>query len=99
MRADDIAAIGIDSKGSLWVEPATTSFPFIYQAAMEVHWDAERRCLYAPKPREWSYIDRFIQIRKAALSEYGIDLGLTPRTSWSNVDEKLKADLTAPSLG
>jgi len=66
MRADEIEAVGIEGNGSLWVKPATSTFPFIYREAMEVHWDDERRCLYSPKPREWSYLRWFRQIRDAA---------------------------------
>jgi hypothetical protein len=48
MRTDAIAAIGIDEDGSLWVKPATATFPFIYREAMDVKWDAERLRLSAP---------------------------------------------------
>jgi hypothetical protein len=63
MLRDSIEALGIAPDGSPWVRPANATFPYIYREAMEVHWDADRRCLYGPKPREWSYIDWFKQIR------------------------------------
>jgi len=53
MQTDLIEAVGIDESGSLWVKPATATFPYIYREAMEVHRDAERACLYSPKPRKW----------------------------------------------
>lgn len=52
MRTDTIVAVGIDEDGSLWVRPATATFPYIYREAMGVHWDAGRRRLFSPKPRE-----------------------------------------------
>lgn len=89
MLTDAIEAIGIDEKGSLWVKPATHTFPLIWREAMEVHWDGERRCLYGPKPRKWSYIDWFTQIRDAAC-EQGVVLELTETTSWSGIDAELQ---------
>jgi hypothetical protein len=94
MKVDMIEAIGIDDSGSLWVKPATCTFRSIYREAMEVHWDPERLCLFAPKPREWSYCDWFRQI-KAAASEQGVDLWLTPATRWSNIDVDLQSKMAA----
>lgn len=85
MRTDPIEAVGIDEGGSLWVKPAAATFPLIYREAMEVHWDAERRRLYSPKPREWSYAAWFKQITDAA-REQGVELQLGPATTWTGVD-------------
>jgi Integron Cassette Protein Hfx_Cass5 len=89
MKIDVIEALGIDEGGSLWVRPATATFPFIYREAMEVHWDAQRLCLYSPKPREWSYTAWFRQIRNAA-REQGVDLRLGPATTWNGIDPELQ---------
>lgn len=89
MIADTIEAIGIDAEGSLWVKPATARFPHIYREAMEVFWDAERLCLYGPKPREWSYVRWFERIRIAAY-EQGVALKLGPATAWSGIDPELR---------
>ncbi len=89
-RTEVIEAIGIDSGERLWVKPETATFPAIFRAGMEVHWDHERRCVYSPKPRNWSYVDWFRQIRTAVLAEYGVELTLKPTTSWWNVDADLQ---------
>lgn len=73
--ADTIAAVGIDGGGSLWVRLAIAIFPRIYGEAMEVHWDAERLCLYSPRPREWSYRARF-KLNRDAAREQGVELKL-----------------------
>ena len=89
MRTDTFEAVGIDERGSLWVKPATTTFPYIYREAMEVHWDAEHLRLYSPKPREWSYIAWFKHIRDAARAQ-GVELKLEQTTSWSGIDPDLQ---------
>jgi hypothetical protein len=96
MNTDAIEAIGIDDHGSLWVKPTTSTFPYIYREAMEVHWDAARSCLFSPKPRDWSYVDWFRQIRAAARNQ-GVMLHLVPRTSWSDVDPDLQHALALVS--
>lgn len=89
MRTDAIEAVGIDESGSLWVKPATATFPYIYREAMQVHWDAERLRLYSPNPREWSYVEWFKRIRDAA-REHGVELALEKTTSWSGIDPELR---------
>jgi hypothetical protein len=89
VRTDVIEAIGINERGSLWVKPATASFPFIYREAMEVQWDNNLGCLYSPAPREWLHLKWFQQIREAAHRQ-GIDLIVAPTTSWSNIDADLR---------
>jgi hypothetical protein len=64
---------------------------------MEVHWDAERRCLYSPKPREWTYARWFEQIRNAA-REQSVDLKLVQATEWFGVDAELQRTLIASDL-
>lgn len=87
---DAIEAIGIDERGSLWVKPVTVDFRHIYRTAMEVHWDEARRTLYSPRPREWSHVRWFRQIRDAAIGEYRVELIVTPDTVWSNIDPGLR---------
>jgi Integron Cassette Protein Hfx_Cass5 len=95
MPTDPIEAIGIDFNGSLWVKPATATFPFMYRAAMGVQWDEHRRCLYAPKPREWTYLDWFRQIRKEAADECREALEITPATAWDGIDATLRSAMEA----
>jgi hypothetical protein len=94
MQTDAIEAIGIDDGGSLWVKPATATFPYICREAMEVHWDAPRPCLYSPKLREWPYAAWFKQIRDAA-REQGVDLRLAPETAWAGIDPELQQAIAA----
>jgi hypothetical protein len=93
MRTDVIEAVGVEDDGSLWVKPATATFPYIYREAMEIHWDAERLRLYSPTPREWSHVDWFKQIRNAARIQ-GVRLTLEQTTSWLNVDADLQQAIT-----
>lgn len=95
MRPEKIKAIGIDAAGQLWVQPASATFELIYRAGMEVRWDTERASLYAPKPREWSCLRWFEQIRNAAVLEYGLALKIGEGTSWTNIDDDLKQALCA----
>src|SRR4051812_29135295 len=89
MRTDWIEEVGIDQDGGLWVRPATASFPYIYREAMEVRWDAERRRLYSPKPREWSYVAWFTQIICGAHYQ-GVDLEIGQTTRWSDIAPDLQ---------
>ena len=98
MRTDAIEAVGIDEHGSLWVKPATATFQYIYREAMEVHWDAERRCLYGPKPRERSYSWWFKRITDAARQQE-VQLSIAPWTSWSGVHEDLRQAITGGGEG
>ncbi len=95
MQSDVIEAVGIDEGGCLWVKPVAATFPQIWREAMEVHWDPKRGCLYSPKPREWTYLDWFNQIRAAA-REQGVDLELSAYTTWSGVDPELRQAMGKP---
>ena len=92
MIRDDIAQVKIDEAGRLCVVPASSSFPYIYREAMEVHWDNEGRFLYSPKPREWSYVRWFQQILAAA-KEQACVLEVTSATEWSAIPGGLRAEL------
>jgi hypothetical protein len=95
MNTDRIAEIRIDATGRLCVVPETNSFPFIYRAAMEVHWDEKDKYLYSPPPREWPYIRWFQQIIAAVRGEYGCALVITSETLWQNIDDALKISITS----
>ncbi len=98
MTSDDIAEIRIDATERLCVVPQTNSFPYVYRAGMQVHWDDEGQYLYSPKPREWSYVLWFQRIIAAVKGEYGCTLVITPETRWQNIDDSLKIMITsAPS--
>ena len=89
---DLISEIGIDEDGRLYVKPSTQAFPMIYREAMEVHWSSEQRYLYGAMPRQWSYLDWFYQILRAA-SEQGCKLVLGPDVSWINVPVELQQQI------
>ena len=87
-----ISEIGIDEDGRLWVAPqGNTSFEMIFRSGKEVHWDSDRKRLFSPRPREWTYPRWFEQILAAVAEEYGASLKLTRATVWRNVPEDLQA--------
>jgi hypothetical protein len=90
---EQIVEIGIDRDGRLYVRPAGRTFPYIYRAAMEVHWDSERGVLFNPKPREWSYRDWFRQILAAVDGEYRVRLKVGLDTIWSNVPDEFRKQI------
>lgn len=92
---DAISEVGISDEGGLYVRPASATFEYIWRAAMEVHWDPQRRRLFGPKPKEWTYVDWFKQIVAAAADEYGTQLRLTPQTAWANTPDAVRADITS----
>jgi hypothetical protein len=95
VRRDTIDEVGIDGEERLHVRPSSVSFEHIYRAALEVNWDAERRRLYSPKPREWSYLRWFEQIVAAAADEYRVQLKVRQDTIWSDVPDELRAAISS----
>jgi hypothetical protein len=95
MKKDDIAEIQIDATGRLCVVPQSNSFPHVFRAGMEVHWDDRGKYLYSPQPREWSYTRWFQQIIAAVKGEYGCTLVITPATQWQNIDDSLKRTISS----
>jgi hypothetical protein len=94
MTTDKILEIGIDEKERLYIKPKNERFTMIYRAAAEVHWESNGQYLYSPKPREWTYLDWFMHIIDVVRSEYGCRLLLTPQTSWTNVPNDLRQQIT-----
>ena len=92
MRQDPIARVEIDADGRLHVVPLSASFPYVWREAMEVHWDPERRSLYAPPPRQWSRARWFRQILNAAKTQ-GLDLRVTDETEWAGVEPGDRAEM------
>ena len=91
---DAILQVEIDAAGRLLVTPESARFPYIYREAMEVHWDDTGGFLFAPKPREWSYLDWFRQILDAAKTQ-GSELRVSKRTRWINVPADVAAGMRA----
>jgi len=93
MTEDTIAEVGIDQEQRLFVRPTSEAFPQIYRAAMGIDWDQEEEYLFAPAPKDWTYVNWFNQIIWAAADEYGVWLRLTPDTVWSGVSDELCAEI------
>ena len=93
MKTDTLDEVGINEAGGLYVRPSTEDFPFIYREAMEVGWNPQQRLLFGPKPREWSHLDWFKQIRDAA-KEQGVTLRVTPSTIWRNIPASLQKQIS-----
>ncbi|TDQ28144.1 hypothetical protein CLV82_2974 [Zeaxanthinibacter enoshimensis] len=65
----------------------------IYRTATEVHWDPECKCLYSPRPREWTYYDWYKHILEVVENEGNYKLKLTDRTEWNNIPKELKTEI------
>ena len=98
MTRDTIAEVGIDEEHRLFVRPSSTTFPYVWRAAMEVYWDEKRNRLFSPKPKEWSYVDWFNQIIWAAADEYETWLRLTPETAWTGLSDELRTQMQSAPL-
>lgn len=93
MTTDNITEIGIDGSERLYIIPQKAQFSMIWRTASEVHWNADLRCLYSPKPREWNYHQWFLHIVDVVKDEYGCTLSLDSNTRWINVPEKLRKEI------
>ena len=94
-RTEPIAEIGIDISGRLYIVPTKQEFSMIWRSAAEVHWNPDRRCLYSPKPREWSYYKWYCHIIATVKDEYGCKLFVSKDTSWINIPLNLKIKIEA----
>src|SRR5450830_1756627 len=97
MNSYEIAEIGVDDKGQLYVAPKTKTFLYIYREAMEIHWNNEGRYLFAPSPPRANLakpIWWFNQIMAAAKKQ-SCELRITPETKWHNVPQQLKEEIVS----
>jgi len=92
MERDEIIEIGIDSEERLYLVPKSKEFPFIYREAKEVFWHPERKCLYSPKPKEWSYARWYSQIVNTA-KEQSCILSISKNVKWVAIPESLKLEI------
>jgi hypothetical protein len=97
MRKIEVADISIDNDGRLLVRPrqAEDTFQYVYRAAAEVNWDEGQACFATPRPREWSYLEWFQHARLAIRSELGRDFEIGSRTTWVNIPDALRAEITS----
>lgn len=87
-----IVEVGIDEEGRLYVIPVFAAFPYIYREAMEIGWCSEKKYLYFPKPREWSYFHWYTQII-SVVKEQSHQLQVCKETTWVNIPEELKEEI------
>jgi len=102
MQTVEVAEISIREDGRLLIRPreANDGYQSVYRAAAEVSWDPALACFVCPKPREWSYLQWFQHARDAIRSELGCELKITGRTSWTNVPNVLRDEISfAPIAG
>jgi hypothetical protein len=92
MEHDEIIEIGIDSDERLYLVPSSKEFPFIYREAKEVSWHPEQKCLYSPKPKEWSYVHWYTQILNA-VKEQSCNLSISKNVKWVAVPESIKLEI------
>ena len=92
MEHDEIIEIGIDSDGKLYLVPSSKEFSFIYREAKEVSWNPERKCLYSPKPKEWSYARWYTQMFNA-VKEQSCILSISKNVKWVSIPESLKLEI------
>lgn len=92
MEHDEIIEIGIDSNERLYLVPSSKEFPFIYREAKEVSWHPERKCLYSPKPKEWSYAHWYTHILNA-VKEQSCILSISKNVKWVAIPESIKLEI------
>ena len=92
-KTDNIVLIEIDSDGRLNIKPESVKFTLIYRTATEVHWNNEKKTLYSPKPKDWTYLDWFKHIIKVASEECFCNLKITDKTNWINIPNDLKTEI------
>jgi hypothetical protein len=97
MRKIEVADISIDEDGRLRIRPrqAEEIFQYVYRAAAEIHRDGDQACFATPKPREWSYLQWFQYARVVIRSELGRDFELNGRTTWANIPDVLRAEISS----
>ncbi|MDO8341648.1 MAG: hypothetical protein Q7T48_00450 [Cellvibrio sp.] len=87
-----IVEVGIDEEERLYIIPASVTFPYIYREAMEVRWCPEKKYLYSPKLREWSYFHWYTQVI-SAVKKQSHQLQVCKETMWVNIPEELKEEI------
>jgi hypothetical protein len=93
METDQIKRIEIDEDGRLHIYPLKSKFPMIYRTATEVHWNPERKSLYSPTPREWTYFEWYKHIVNV-VEEGGLySFQITEVTQWINIPDDLKNEI------
>jgi len=72
---------------------------FIYRAAAEISWEPEAMRFVSPRPGLGPPAAHFAHIAAAAADELGWRFYVSPRTTWVNVPEDLRATIEASARG
>lgn len=91
MQVDKIIEIKIDEEQKLTIKPEFREFHQIYRTASEVHWNNDKKVLYSPKPRKWSYFNWFVHIVEIVKED--CILLITNETIWTNIPDDLKNEI------
>ena len=94
MVQDRISIVEIDDSGRLHLKPEKSKFTHIYRTTTEVHWVNDKKTLFSPKPRDWSYLEWFSHIIGVVKDECLTELKLTENTEWVNIPTELKNEIT-----
>jgi len=71
-------------------------YQHIYREAAEVYWDKELKGFKSPKPRQWSYLEKYLHIAKVA-GNCSISLSLNSNVEFINVPANIKEEILASS--
>jgi uncharacterized protein YllA (UPF0747 family) len=93
MKNEAIAEIGIDAERQLYVRPTAATFPHIYRAGVQIHWDDKRAALITPAPQNVSYSDWFARLILAVFDEYDTLLVLKPETVFTDIPNAVRDDI------
>ena len=96
MRDELIAEVTMEETGRLLLKPAETLFDDLHMAgAWGFRWDAPKRSLAIPTPREWSYRDWFEHVVTIIRQQYGVHLKVGPLTQWAAVPSTVRDEIEA----
>lgn len=95
MDRDEIAEVGFDEQGRLYVMPLTVTFPYVYREAIEVAWDAEGRYLCAPPPprSQPAPVGWWLRQIFAAAQAQDCELYLAQKTILRNIPYQLEDEI------
>ena len=97
MNTENISRIEILDGGELILileSGGNASYQHIYREAAEVYWDKELKGFKSPKPRQWSYLEKYLHIVKVA-ENCSILLSLSPSTEFQNILKNIKDEILA----
>jgi Integron Cassette Protein Hfx_Cass5 len=97
MDRDDIAEIGFDEQGRLFLKPLTASFPYIDREAMGISWDDQAHCLCAPPPpgSQAAPVAWWLRRLFAAARAQDCELRLAPETRLHNIPYALANEVNS----